>query len=185
MASANTEASKAFTRKVLSDVDQHLRTRKVHILLLGPDLSKRDAGARLRRRLIELCNLEQLGVKPEHREILAAIKGRLRGGFNLTRAEEHIARNSHIIVIIPASAGSLAELGYFALQKHLCPRMVILFHKKFLKERDTYIAQGPKRAAIQSRAVVRYIDYRNTSKAWSILRREIDNARAEKADPTS
>ena len=123
--------SDEFTRRFEALADKYFEEKHLNVLVMGPDLTRRSPAARLRRRILALCNAKNLGVKPEHREILRAAKGKMKSGYDLAHAERLMAECSDLIIIIPASAGSIAELGYFALEPDFCGKMIILFDKRY------------------------------------------------------
>lgn len=169
-----------FTKEVVALADEYLDSEILKIFVMGPDTGSKKKGAKVRREIIRLCNEEGLAVKAEHPQIIAAVKKRFRQGFTLTHLEALMAEKSDLIIIIPDSAGSIAELGYFALRENICTRMVILFEKRYLHQKNSYIAQGPRRAAKNSGATVLFVDYLDPMKIWKKILPRIAVTRASK-----
>lgn len=174
------ERSRAFTEKVKALAREHLSQEPLTVFVMGPNTDDKRLGAKLRRKIIELCNDSELAVKAEHSEIRAVVRKELGKGYTLTHQEDLMAMKSDLIVIIPDSAGSIAELGYFALREDICPRMIILFGRKYLTARNSYIAQGPCKAAKQLGATVRFVNYRRLSEAWEVINSRIEIGKARK-----
>ncbi|MBI2916473.1 MAG: hypothetical protein HYY01_00620 [Chloroflexi bacterium] len=175
------EDSLSFVRQVAGLADEYIRSSSLTVFVMGPDLTANRPSATLRQELISRCNLEGLAVKAEHEGVIAAVKRKLKSGFTLTHLEAFMAKDSDLIVIIPDSPGSIAELGYFALRQDLCPKMVILFEKQYLRQRSSYIAQGPRKAARDFSAEVKFVDYSRPAQVWTrVLLPRIQKAKAAK-----
>jgi hypothetical protein len=147
------------------------------VLLLGPSASDNKPGGKLRTELKRLCWEIGTTLVAEHEEIEKEGRKTLQGENNLTGWEAHIAKNSHLVVIIPDSPGSFAELGFFSMQNEICPKMVILFDKQYKKD-TSYIQRGPRRNAAARRANILFVDYNNPAAVW---RRVSKFVQAEKA----
>lgn len=174
------QQSVTFTRGLEADAETSIGSEPVKVFVMGPDTKNTSSGARLRQDIIDLCNIEDFAVLGEHPKTIAAIRGILRAGFTMTHHEILLARRSDLIIIIPDSAGSIAELGYFALQKKACEKMVILFDKQYRGKKKSYIAQGPQKAAKDSGATVGFIDYSVVAQAWEMIRPRIEKIRASR-----
>lgn len=174
------QRAESFARGLTESADDYWKSAKISVFVMGPDTTTNSPGAKLRKEIIALCNAEDLAVKAEHDKIIEAVKRKLRKGFTLTHLEAFIARESDLIVIIPDSPGSFAELGYFALQKNLCAKLIILFDKQYLTEKKSYIARGPHKAAKDWGATVRFIDYLKLSEAWRKILPRIEQVKASK-----
>ena len=143
----------------------YINAMKPHILLLGPDTNGIGEGARLRKELSKRCWALATTVFTEHSEIEKAARKHTSTASNLTRWEILVAKRSQVIIIIPDSPGSFAELGAFAQLRDICPRMLILFDKQYKKD-GSYIQRGPKKAAEERRAVIWFVDYSEIDKIW-------------------
>ena len=174
------ERSRAFTKEVKTLAQEHVSKEPLTVLVMGPNTDDKRLGAKLRRKIIDLCNDNELAVKAEHSEIRAEVRKELKRGYTLTHLEILMARKSDLIVIIPDSAGSIAELGYFALLEDICHKLIILFGRKYLTARTSYIAQGPGKAAKHFGATVRFVNYRRSSEAWEIISSRIEIGKAQK-----
>ena len=178
-----------FTHRVVQTLQQVSKdfrdTRPLSILVMGPKLEddeKRELEpARLRRVLINECKaLGNLSVMAEHPGLRDAVQGALGAGENLTIQEFAMAKQSDLIVIIPASAGSIAELGYFAFRKKCCNKMIILFSKEYEAFKDSYLARGPGKAAKNYNAKVEFVNYSRPDEAWDIVRTCIEVLRGQR-----
>lgn len=142
----------------------HLRA-----MVLGPRINESDPkpGAQLRKAILERSPGEGITVwvRPEERELVKAAKKLFGKNYNLCRYELGLAQQCHLIVILPDSPGSFAELGLFAWQKSTCQKSLILFNKKY-KGGTSYLMHGPRRASIERGATIGYVDYADIEQGW-------------------
>ena len=160
---------------------QHIDTMQPRIFLMGPDMGTNDPAADLRRELKQRCESLGLTIVAEHPQVDEAGKEGLGELFDLTRWELRIASDSEVVVIIPASPGSFAELGLFSMRSKICPKMLVLFHTDFEND-DSYLQQGPKKAAQTRHAKIVFIDYSDFDEAWAKVSSFIQLAKAKMAD---
>lgn len=142
------------------EVITSIENEKPKVFILGPGLKDKKDGAKLRRELIKRCNTLGLSVTAEHPALDDAGKD-----YNLTFWELQIADKSDLLIIIPDSPGSFAELGLFCTKKDLCHKLLILFDKRYKNSRS-FIQRGPKKSARQRKATVHFIDYSNYDSVW-------------------
>jgi len=172
-------------RKIASRL--HIETQKAigqqkpTVLLLGPTMSANNDGSVLRKELQKRIWSIGVTVLAEHDEMKKVARKSLRSVNNLSRLEIYIAKIVDLVVIIPDSPGSFAELGMFAVRKSVCHKMVILFRKKF-KGDKSYIQLGPRKYAEGMRAKPVFIDYADIDNAWKKVAVFINNVKAEMAD---
>ncbi len=163
-------------------LDAQIEDTPVDVLVLGPsvDADRLDAPARLRKALLERCRASGASVKGEHKELIQEAEKRLGEGHNLCLYEVTLAQEVDLIVIIPASPGSLAELGLFASEPNAAHKTIILFSRKYRDDEDSYIMQGPKKVFEMGRARIEYVDYGKPNKAWRYVESAIEQVRALK-----
>jgi len=163
-------------------VEKSIESKRPIILLLGPKIDGDDDASALRRQLKELIWGMGVPVFAEHDEMLEVAATKLQDLSNLTRLELHIARKANLIVLIPASPGSFAELGLFAQQDAICPRLIVLFDKRFRENGESYILSGPRKAARERKAETPFVNYRDIDSVWKRIRQSIRRAQAQMAD---
>jgi hypothetical protein len=172
-------------RKVAEEVEEfaseYISSMKPQILLLGPPINETGEGAKLRKELSNRCWALGISVLAEHNEIEAAGKKIFATAKNLARWEILVAIKSRLVIIIPDSPGSFAELGAFAQHKDICPRMVILFDKKYETD-DSYIQRGPRRAAEERHATVIFDKYSEVETIWQKVSKLILMEKARMAE---
>ncbi len=95
---------------------------------------------------------------------------------NLAEFELHLARWADLIVLLPSGAGSIAELGMFAVHPKFARKLLIVFDKRH--GHQSYIWNGPIRAAKPRGSTVVESDYTNTVE---ILETVVHRVRSEKS----
>jgi len=184
-----TEARQEYIQTLVRGLHQASReyeaTRPLKIMVMGPkpeeDEKKESNPAKLRKLLIQECKaLGSVDVQPEHKDVQEATKQELGAGWNLTLHEIGMADASDLIVIIPRSAGSIAELGYFAMHSKFCGKMIILFDKAYERSEDSYISRGPRKSAKDLRARVEFVDYSRFEESWAVVKERIEILRSER-----
>jgi hypothetical protein len=95
---------------------------------------------------------------------------------NLTDYELQLANWADLIVILPSSAGSIAELGMFAVAKKITPKLLIFFDQTYGIQ--SYIWNGPIRAAAPRGSKVVVTEYKNVDQ---ILETVVRRVRDEKS----
>jgi hypothetical protein len=164
-------------------IDKSISAAAVDVVIMGPALPEPGKvalpAAALREILIRNCESWGAAVAPEHGIIRAAATG-LGTGHDLCTYEHFVVTHCDLLVIVPDSAGSLCELGYFAMQQDTCKKMIILHNERYPAV-GSYVAEGPTRAALQHRAIVHYIDYNDVNAAWALVRAPIEVIRTRRA----
>lgn len=79
--------------------------------------------------------------------------------LNLTDFELELANWADLIVILPSSPGSIAELGMFAVLPKFTSKLLVLFDQKY--GRSSYIWNGPIKAARRRGSTIVETDYKN------------------------
>jgi hypothetical protein len=175
-------------RLVRSLDDQRAATR-VDTLVLGPSVEGRcrKHSAKLRKELLRLCPEHGTTVKGEHRELMRAARKRMRKGYNLCSYERLLAMEVDLVIIVPDSPGSFAELGLFALNGDVCSKTLVLLNKQHSKHHSrvkSYIHDGPRKAYKFRGAELRWVDYKDTARVWRIVEGKIEQVRTVKMDRT-
>ena len=115
----------------------------------------------------------------EHKELVDAYNlatGDPPKHVNLTDFELELAHWADLIVILPSSPGSIAELGMFAVLPKFTPKMLILFDRKY--GRSSYIWNGPIKAARPRGSTVVETDYKDLDQ---VLRAVVERVREKKS----
>lgn len=140
---------------------------KVRVMVFGPNTDHTDPGAQLRKFIIEQCSIHYTVVKSEH-EKLIKIHRRITGAtHNLCDMEREAAKDVDGIIILPYSAGSLVELGMFALEPEIHGKTFVLFSDEYLEALDdSFIGLGPKLSYRIGGASVEVADYKMKDQVW-------------------
>ena len=159
-------------------VTEEVEAITVNTLILGPaiDGKRLKPPARLRRALLERCPRYGAAVLGEHRSIEAAYRRAVKARYNLCTYEFELALTCDLIIILPASPGSYAELGLFALEEDIARKSVILFDQDFKKEKS-FLRYGPRKVYKDFKAVIFDVDYRDIDGVWKKVEAEIQSAR--------
>ncbi len=174
---------KRFVKQFAAASQRLLADTSVDVLVLGPSIKNGNLnpGGRLRKEILKRCRDYGASVKGEHSELIKEAEARLGAGHNLCTYELILAKEVDLIVLVPDSPGSIAELGLLALDKYAGPKTVVLFSRDFRGVRS-YIMQGPKRAFQMRRATIRYVDYTSIEQSWKIVHTAIEEKKAIKVD---
>jgi hypothetical protein len=97
---------------------------------------------------------------------------------NLTDYELQLAGWADLIVILPSSAGSIAELGMFAVAKKITPKLLIFFDQSYGIQ--SYIWNGPIRAAAPRGAKVVVTEYKNIDQILDTVVRRVRDEKSIK-----
>lgn len=179
MANYSTDIRKV-AKRTEEEVKMSIEAEKPEILLMGPKLDSTSQGARLRRELAQLCSNCGLTVTLEHPAMEKAGAHSLGKSYNLTHWELWVAKRSQVLIIIPDSPGSFAELGLFSMQPGACRKMIVLFSKEH-RGTESYIQRGPRRSAKKLGAAVPFVDYGRVDKAWKKVSSYIQGVKEEMA----
>lgn len=152
---------------IAEDATADIESMKPKVFIMGPNIKdKQKPGSILRRKLAQRCWNEGLPITTEHPALEAGGSSGLGEGFDLTTWELYVAKNSELIIIIPDSPGSFAELGLFSTRQKTCPRTIILFDKQHKGKRKSFIFRGPRKAAKRRGAKIHFVDYTNIDNIW-------------------
>lgn len=154
----------------------------VDVLVLGPDPRNRDLdAARLRKEIVKRCQASGTSVMAEHKELIEVARKMLGSGHNLCTYEVALAKVCDLIVLLPASPGSFAEAGLFAMRKEACAKSLVLFDREYSND-ESYLMLGPARSFEFRRAKVEYVDYTKVDEVWKLVEAAIEQVKATKVD---
>lgn len=165
-------------QELQKSIDVTLASTPLNVVVMGPALSDESDAGRLRKGLIDAAREYGTTVQPEHRGVTEASELKLGAGHHLTAAELHLVDVSQVVVLIPASAGSLCELGFFSSLERCAAKMVILVNDEHPRK-GSYVADGPIKAARLHGAQVEYVDYHDFEACWELVRTCIEEVRAK------
>lgn len=153
-------------------------------MVLGPNTAKRTLGARLRKSIIEACKAYATSVRGEHEQLIKIHQQITGTGHNLCSMERDMARhNVDAVVIIPDSAGSLVELGMFALEDDICEKTLVLFNDKYALEYEpSFMHRGPKLAYQARKSLIEFVNYRKRELVLDKVRQFLQSRKALKYD---
>jgi len=168
------------TGQLEESIEVALLTTPVDVIVMGPGLSDTSPAAALRRDIIGAAHDFGVIIEPEHEQLIAAASAKFREGHSLTAYEMYLVDQSHLVVLIPASPGSLCELGLFASFEQFARKLLVLVSREY-REESSYIADGPLTIATQYKAEVRYIDYDDFEAARNLVRTRIQQIRVTRS----
>jgi len=179
------QAVNRLTERLEVAIEERILDTPVDVLVLGPDISGTEltSAARLRYEIWNRCRDFGASVKGEHSRLIAAAKKHFGDGYNLCTYEIMLAKTVDLVVIVPESAGSIAELGLIALINDVGPKTLVLFskHRRYQK---SYIMDGPRKSLEFRRAKIEFVDYEDVDSSWKIVRGAIQKTRILKIDRT-
>ena len=159
-----------FLSEYVDSLKEQAEKIKINILLLGPSTNKEKQGAKLRKYISSKCKNERNAIYAERKDLINAFEKAIGRYSNLCNYELYLARKVDAIIIIPASAGSLVELGLFSLEDGIHPRTLVLFSSEYNPNNEPdFISLGPKRSYDLSGASVKTVDYNDTKRVWDIV----------------
>ncbi len=163
---------------LISSFDEELSSVRVDVLVLGPNVRGRELNqaARLRREILARCRAFWGSVKGELRELIREAEAKLGSAVSLCTYEMELAKVSDAIVIVPASPGSFAEFGLFAMVDDLRARILVLLDRDH-KNRRSYLKLGPARSIGQRGGIIRWVDYGKTDAVWTVVEKHIEEAK--------
>jgi hypothetical protein len=148
------------------------------VFLAGPfiepddeEKSKYSPAAILRFRLFHLLYDAGFEVSlGEYRELIDSYKGELGEHHNAAVAElDHAQESASLVIMIPDSPGSFAEIGAFSLKDDICEKMIILSNVDH-QASTGYLNTGPLACARSLGSEVHYIDFNNVSECFAAVK---------------
>jgi hypothetical protein len=148
------------------------------VFLAGPFIepddesqSKFSNAAELRFRLFHLLqDLDCEVTLGEYKELIDSYQGELGPLNNSAIAEmTHAQDLASMVVMIPASPGSFAELGAFSMKPDICSKMIILSD---VKHQDSvgYVNTGPVILAKSLGAEIAYVDFDDVESCFAVVK---------------
>jgi hypothetical protein len=162
------------------------------VFVCGPNVKKlsngggRSRGAAIRNFVShELGRNRHIYVWGEHKRFRMDSAQRIGRYFSDAEREVMFAVDVAVdlVLIFPASAGSLAELGAFALQDDIAKKMLIIFDKEHRRSKG-FVVGGLVKSAKKRNAVVRFRDYRNRWAIWDVVHDRIRTIQSLKVKNT-
>ena len=174
-------------RDIAADVGKKLDERidkaniYITVFLLGPGDSSTSSGKGLREYIRKKCDKVGIAVKGEHKDIIEEFNRKTENLLNLCLMEKFIAEEiADVIVIIPDSPGSLAELGMFVFNKDIYPKTLLLFSKEHDSAVGNFINDGIRSHYELKKVSIAEVEYSKKLKTWRIIEEFIRPFKAEK-----
>lgn len=144
---------------------------RVKILLLGPSISTKTIGARLRKYIAGKCKGERIAIYGERDDLINAFRKVIGKYSDLCIYESHLAIQMDALIIVPDSPGSLVELGMFSLEDEaLLSKTLVLFSNEHNPQKEPdFISLGPKKSYEFRGASVKTVDYNKKRLVWDIV----------------
>jgi|GEM_PF-1740245 hypothetical protein len=138
-----------------------------------PDVPPPDAMAGATFLRYSICNyIENIGqtvTVGESAQLQAAYSGALDALYEASTFEMmHVKDHCDGVVIIPSSAGSFLELGYFSADDEVCAKMLVLRNADYLST-PGYLHYGPSVQAKLSHAQIEDVDYKDIPKVLNLV----------------
>lgn len=143
--------------KIISDILPMLSEMSISVFLCG---KKRDSNESQREKIKQMLEEKVYGTGIDVYYPEDIFEELLRGGSgqNLLDLENLLAKSVHVIVILPESPGSFAELGAFANTQSLKDKILVVLDSKYKKHRS-FINLGPlKYLKEKTNSIVYWID---------------------------
>lgn len=153
----------------------------ITVFLLGPGDSSTSPGKELREYIRKKCDKVGIAVKGEHKDIIEEFNRKTKDLLNLCVMEYFIAEEiADVIVIIPDSPGSLAELGMFVFNRRIYNKTLLLFSKEYDSDDESFINDGIKSHYELKKVSIKEVDYSKKLKTWRVVEEFIRPFKAEK-----
>lgn len=193
------EAPQPREPQTLINVIQDLELRKaqeipVELFIMGPHIDpnvadrKLDPSALLRKELLQRAwDDDHFGVSPGLDQLFQLVTEHWDPVPDLCTIELSYARAATVLVFIPASNGSAAEIGFFSAiadmgrskkDSSIGPKSVIFFDRKY-EDSPGFVARGPAELLSARGAKVAHIDYQDHDGAWAEVKEMISRVRAD------
>lgn len=106
----------------------------------------------------------------EYRELIDSYKGELGEHHNAAVAElDHAQQGAALVIMIPDSPGSFAEIGAFSMKEDICKKMIILSDVNH-QASTGYLNTGPVACAKSLGSEVLYIDFNNVPACFDAVK---------------
>lgn len=164
-------------RKLEKSIRRGLAETRINMAVMGPSTDEDSPAAILRTFIARSANAYGATIKPEHRDFVHTAESTLGRGHNLALYELELVDICHLVVLIPASAGSLCELGLFAAADD-AHKFLILVSSEFPSD-GSFVADGPIKMAASANASVHFVDYSDHLGVWQHVRERIEEVRGQ------
>jgi hypothetical protein len=137
-----------------------------------PDKTKYGGAAWLRWHICRYLrnDLEHDVTVGENEKLSAIYEGHLEELYEASTYEMlHVKDHTDCVIILPSSAGSFCELGYFASDDEICSKMMILRDISYQKE-PGYLHFGPSEQARISHSDIHDVNYLNVEEVKEKVR---------------
>ncbi|WP_141468059.1 hypothetical protein [Pelagimonas varians] len=115
----------------------------------------------------------------EYHELIDSYKEELGPHHNAAAAElDHAQEVASLVIMIPDSPGSFAEIGAFSMKEDICKKMIILSDVTHEKS-DGYLNTGPVKCAESLGSEVVYVDYKEVADCFSIVKKFSDRVKSK------
>ena len=172
-----------------SHIDAVASRIPVDVFVMGPHVDLEDKrpnlAMHLRHALITKLQGEGFSAPADLAEVIETVRSRFGEGVDLATTEHLFAYTQDLLVFIPNSHGSAAEIGFFAgvdidPQWDIASRSLVLLDAT-QQALPGFVARGPA-ALLKSRgASVCWVDYADLENAWRAVQAAVQNARLRKA----
>lgn len=167
---------RTLTAEVLAQAARN-NEKPITVFLAGPFIkpedeveSKSSAASKLRYELFHRLKSEgfvvSLGTYPD---LVASFEAGTGGYHNSAEAElSHAKDVASLVVMIPDSPGSFAEIGAFSLKEEICRKMIIL--ADVTREKSFgYLNTGPVACAEAFGSTVERVDYKDVEGCFKVV----------------
>ncbi|MEO6042793.1 MAG: hypothetical protein ABIQ47_02575 [Tepidiformaceae bacterium] len=139
----------------------------------------------LRQSLITRLREEGYPVPADLAEVIERVKSQFGQEVDLTTTEQLFAQTVDLLVFIPSSNGSAAEIGYFAgvdlnPDEDIARRSLVLLDVAH-EATPGFVALGPAALLKSQGARVWWVDYGDVGRVWDVVWGEVQAARLRKA----
>ena len=156
------------------------------VFLAGPFIEPYDeakssntAASLLRFRLFQL--LQSAGYEVslgEYRELIDSYKKELGNHHNAAAAELDHARDvASLVIMIPDSPGSFAEIGAFSMEKGICEKMIVLANAEHSGSTG-YLNTGPVACARALGSEIAQVDYSKIDECFKVVKTFSDKVKS-------
>lgn len=160
-------------------IDAEYQNTPLSVLVLGPSMEATQAAGNLRRHIFAKAQDFGAIVTGEFKELVKQSRKLSGAGHNLCDYELQLALGMDALILIPASPGSFAELGLFALTDEICSKSLLLMDKRYSGDRS-FVNLGAGAAYKLRQAVVTNINYDDLDAAWPPVKRFLEKKKSLK-----
>jgi len=163
----------------LQDLEVHQKNLRVRVLVLGPNTSNSSLGSKLRKYIGDKCSSPSVKVYAERQQLIDTYEKVVGEYADLCAYEQKLAQTVEAIILIPDSAGSLVELGMFALEdEDIHRKTLVLFNSKYSSTDNNFVNLGPRKAFTVRGADVVDVSYNRKREVWEKVNQFINKRKA-------